>query len=236
MRSVSQNRTRNVDVLVLLSGEGASFGLLSTVARLPQCYDGRVAERRRLPVIQSPPPPAKPDGGDGSDADETAPERPPWQWIGFGTIVTFAAWLPLAYVASAISHHVFVSKFGESASRDDVELAFSGMDASERFRWTAMQTVPHVVAFALAAFAGGLLVGRFGTGTSPKQNQGLAAGSGVVTALVALGVSWRVLAEGGWGAVASMVLPIVLAVGFAYWGGRVGTRKKAKPGTDSAPA
>jgi hypothetical protein len=50
----------------------------------------------------------------------------------------------------------------------------------------------------------------------------------VVTALVALAVSWRVLAEGGWGAVVSMVVPLVVAVGFAWWGGRVGVRKRAK--------
>jgi hypothetical protein len=84
--------------------------------------------------------------------------------------------------------------------------------------------LPHLVAFAVSAFAGGLLVGRFGSGAGPREG----AASGVVTALVALAVSWRVLAEGGWGAVVSMVVPLVVAVGFAWWGGRVGARKRAK--------
>jgi hypothetical protein len=92
-----------------------------------------------------------------------------------------------------------------------------------------MQMVPHVVAFAISTFAGGLLVGRFGTGTGPRE----AALSGVVTVLIALGVSWRVLAEGGWGAVVSVVVPLVLAVGFGWWGGRVGTRRRAKKPAES---
>jgi hypothetical protein len=179
-----------------------------------------MAERRRLPVIQSAPPPAPAPAKDEEDADE----RPPWQWVGFGTIATFACWLPLAYLAEAVRHHVFLSRFGSAPSEDEVKLAFAAMSAMERFRWTAMQTLPHVIAFALSAFAGGLLVGRFGAGTGPRE----AALSGVVTALIALAVSWRVLAEGGWGAVVSLLVPLVIAVGFSWWGGRVGTRKRAK--------
>jgi hypothetical protein len=178
-------------------------------------------------VIQSAPP-AK-TGGDDAGAGDDAEERPPWHWVGFGTIVTFACWLPLAYVAAAVAKHVFDTRFGAGASHDEVELAFAAMSAAERFRWTAMQMVPHVVAFAISTFAGGLLVGRFGTGTGPRE----AALSGVVTVLIALGVSWRVLAEGGWGAVVSVVVPLVLAVGFGWWGGRVGTRRRAKKPAES---
>jgi len=87
-----------------------------------------------------------------------------------------------------------------------------------------MQTVPHVIAFALSAFAGGLLVGRFGAGTGPRE----AMLSGVVTALIALAVSWRVVAEGGSGAVVSLLVPLAIAVCFSWWGGRVGARKRAK--------
>jgi hypothetical protein len=180
-------------------------------------------------VIQSAPP-AKDAGDGGGDpgaggaSEDDVEARPPWHWVGFGTIATFACWLPLAYVAEAVRHRMFVSRFGASPSRDEVELAFAAMDSMERFRWTAMQTLPHLLAFAVSAFAGGLLVGRFGSGTGPREG----AASGVVTALVALAVSWRVLAEGGWGAVVSMVVPLVVAVGFAWWGGRVGVRKRAK--------
>jgi hypothetical protein len=172
-------------------------------------------------VIQSAPP-AKSEGGGGASDDEAAEDRPPWHWVGFGTIATFALWLPLAYVAEAVRHHLFVSRFGAAASHDEVTAAFAAMSGMERFRWTAAQTLPHLLAFALGAFAGGLLIGRFGAGTGPRE----AALSGVVTALVAVGVSWSVVAEGGWGAVVSVVVPLVIAVGFASWGGRVGQRKK----------
>jgi hypothetical protein len=213
-------------VLVALPGSIAAAVLL-TVPRLPQCYADRVAERRRLPVIQSAPPASGGDGGDKSDKSDKSDEneiaeRPPWHWVGFGTIVTFACWLPLAYAAEAIRHSLFTSKFGAAASREDVELAFASMSAMERFRWTAMETLPHVIAFALSTFAGGLLIGRFGTGTGPRE----AALSGVVTSLIAFGVSWRVIAEGGWGALVSMAVPLVIALAFSWWGGRVGSRKK----------
>lgn len=171
-------------------------------------------------MIQSPPPPEKA----ATDEEDTSEERPPWQWVGFGTIATFASWLPLAYLAEAVRHHVFLSRFGSAPSEDEVKLAFAAMSAMERFRWTAMQTLPHVIAFALSAFAGGLLVGRFGAGTGPRE----AAFSGVVTASIALAVSWRVLAEGGWGALVSVVVPLAIAVFFSWWGGRVGARKRAK--------
>ena len=179
-------------------------------------------------MIQSAPPAkAASEGGDpgasgASEGDDEA--RPPWHWVGFGTIATFACWLPLAYVAEAVRHRIFVSRFGDSPLREDVELAFAAMNGMERFRWTAMQTLPHLVAFGVSAFAGGLLVGRFGSGTGPREG----AVSGLVTALVALAVSWQVLAEGGWGAVVSVVVPLAIAVLFAWWGGRVGTRKRAQ--------
>jgi hypothetical protein len=175
-------------------------------------------------VIQSAPPAKSEGGGGASPDDEPVEDRPPWHWVGFGTIATFALWLPLAYVAEALRHHLFVSRFGAAASHEEVTAAFAAMSAMERLRWTASQTLPHLLAFALGAFAGGMLIGRFGTGTGPRE----AALSGVVTALVAVGVSWTVVAEGGWGAVVSVVVPLVIAVGFASWGGRVGLRKKKR--------
>lgn len=180
-------------------------------------------------MIQSAPP-AKP-GGVGGETDEIS-ERPPWHWVGFGTIVTFACWLPLAYLAEAVRHRVFVSRFGSSPSEDEVKLVFATMSAMERFRWTAMQMLPHLLAFAVSAFAGGLLVGRFGTRTGTRE----AAASGVVTALVALAISWRVVAAGGSGAIVSVLVALTVAVGFSWWGGRVGVRKRAKKPVETPPA
>lgn len=178
-------------------------------------------------MIQSAPPPEKTGGDDGKGTgdDDEVSERPPWQWVGFGTIATFALWLPLVYAAEAFRHQLFVSKFGANAAREDIELAFATMSGMERFRWTAMETAPHVLAFGVSAYAGGFLVGRWGTGTGPKE----AALSGVVTALIADVVAWRVVAEGGWGGFLSMLVPLVLAVLFAWLGGRQGAKKKKSP-------
>jgi hypothetical protein len=187
-------------------------------------------------VIQSAPPAKSGDGkgaggGDGTETEEID-DRPPWHWVGFGTIVTFACWLPLAYVAEAVRHHVFASRFGSSSSEDEVKLVFATMSAIERFRWTAMQMLPHLLAFALSAFAGGLLIGRFGTGTGSRE----AAASGIVTALIALAISWRVLAAGGSGAIVSIVVALAVAVAFSWWGGRVGVRKRAKKPVETPSA
>ena len=40
---------------------------------------------------------------EGANEDDN---RPPWHWVGFGTLLVFGAWLPLAYVASAIETHL----------------------------------------------------------------------------------------------------------------------------------
>ncbi len=162
-------------------------------------------------------------GGPESDESENAIEkRPPWHWVGFGTIATFALWLPLAYVAEAVRHSLFISRFGPTATQEEVRAAFATMADGQRFRWIAVQTVPHLVAFALGAFAGGLLVGRFGAGAGPRE----AALSGALTACVAVGVAWRAVAEGGWGAVVAIVVPVFVAVAFASWGGVSGAKKK----------
>lgn len=187
-------------------------------------------------MIQSAPPASGGNGADGGSggAEGDEPEaRPPWHWVGFGTIATFALWLPLVYLAQAIGKHVFTSRFGASPSREEVDLAFAAMSAMERFRWTAMQTLPHVIAFAVSAFGGGLLVGRFGPGTGARE----AALSGLVTALIALAVAWQVVAEGGWGAFVSVAVSVVIAVGFAAWGGRYGAGKRAaSSGSAAAPS
>jgi hypothetical protein len=171
-------------------------------------------------VIQEPPPKGE---GAPDDVDEA---RPPWHWVGFGTIATFALWLPLAYVAEAVRHRLFVSRFGDAPSQQDVAQAFAAMNAVERARWTAAQALPHLLAFAAGAFAGGLLIGRFATPAPGRRSVREAALSGVVTALVAVAVSWQVVVEGGLGAVVSVLMPLGIAVGFASWGGHVGSKRR----------
>lgn len=176
--------------------------------------------RRRLPVLSNDPPPAASGGGDGSEGDDEA--RPPWHWAGFGTVAIFAGWLPLAYVAGAVSARVMAARFGADASRDAIDLALSAMSAGERARLMATVALPSVLGLALAAFGGGVVVGRFGSGKQPAR---VAAVSGAMTALVASAIAWA-----GFTA-ATLVAAVVtfgVAVGFAAWGGRFGASRRPR--------
>ena len=178
-------------------------------------------------MIQSAPPAPSKGEGSGNGAapdDENAIEvRPPWHWVGFGTVAIFAAWLPLAYAAQAVVARVLARRFGAAATAQDIASSLGTMPAGERARLMALLALPNVFALGLAAYGGGYLVGRFGTGTGARES----ASAGAMTALVALVLSLSGGA-GGMAAVVTAVVTVVLAVGFAAWGGRVGARKRAR--------
>ena len=94
--------------------------------------------KRRLPVLKS--------TGD----DDDAPPRPPWQWVGFGTVAILAVWMPLAAAAVAL--------VGGGAR--------------------AIEAAAHLLALGVAALAGGFVVGRWGAagiGVRQAALSGLAA-------------------------------------------------------------
>ncbi len=171
-----------------------------------------MAERRRLPVIQSAP---KKDEDEGED-------RPPWHWIGFGTVAIFAAWLPLAYLAGAIVKRAVEPYVGGAASAEEYAARYAALAAGDRVRLAAIQWIPHALAFAIAAFAGGFLVGRFGKGTRARE----AAAAGAATSVIALTIA----AGGGIGSVGAGLVMIavvaLLAIGFAAWGGKAGVARR----------
>lgn len=185
-----------------------------------------MAERRRLPVIQSAPPaPKKTDGDDGPPADDLTIEvRPPWHWVGFGTVAIFAAWLPLAYVAQAAVARVLANRFGASATAQEIGLALGTMLAGDRARLMAILAVPNVLALGLASFGGGYLIGRFGAGTGIRE----AASAGAMTALVALVLSFGAGGASGMSAVVTGLVTVLISVGFAAWGGKAGLQKRSK--------
>src|SRR5688500_13599135 len=121
MRSVSQNRTRSSCALVLLCGSLGARGVLtaSRIAHGAVSWED-MAERRRLPVLSNARPPAAP-------AEEDDEARPPWHWVGFGTVAIFGGWLPLAYVAGAVSARVMAARFGTDASKEAIDLALAAM-------------------------------------------------------------------------------------------------------------
>lgn len=140
--------------------------------------------KRRLTVLKS----------DGAPQEA---ERPPWHWVGFGTVMIFAAWLPLAYAVEAVVARVR----GGAAEREPVAWGVALLLAA--------------VPLALAALAGGFLVGRFGKPAGTRE----ALFAGLSTGLVAV-----VLTTFS-GAFSPLFLVVaVLAAGFAAAGGALGVR------------
>lgn len=177
-----------------------------------------MAEKRRLPVLQSKP--AADGSGDGGRGDDEIQERPPWHWVGFGTVLVFAAWLPLAYVAGAVQARMLAARFGEGASKDQLDLAIAAMGEGERTSLALSQALPGVLALALASFAGGVVVGRFGRGAGPRES----ARAGALTAAIATALAFRGF---GTAMLVSALVTFAVAIGFAAWGGLVGVRSKS---------
>ena len=131
-----------------------------------------------------------------SQEEEEAAARPPWQWIGFGALGIFAVWLPLVYVA------------GLAAAR-------LGTEGPARVAAVALLAA----SLALAAVAGGFLVGRWG---GPAVGVREAALAGLAAALIAGGI-----ALGGPGALVGALLSVAVAVPCAALGGRLGLRRRS---------
>lgn len=122
-----------------------------------------------------------------SPAEEPEEPRPPWHWVGFGVVGIFFAWLPLAWIAGKISSPTSLVR----------------------------TIVPQFFGLAIAAMAGGYLVGRWGSG--PREAAIAGATAGVLATLLAL--------TSGTGSFA-LAIVIALAAFFAWLGGRLGARRK----------
>src|SRR5262249_27861615 len=144
-------------------------------------------------------------------------ERPPWQWVGFGTVAIFVAWLPLSYVAELLRRRMTAAWLGDTRSPEEAARALAALAPADRVKLGLAMTLLHGGGLALAAFAGGYLVGRWGRATSDRH----AALAGFAAALVATVLAWNGVS---W-------VPLVtlgLAAFFAWLGGRKGARRRAQ--------
>lgn len=172
-----------------------------------------MAEKRRLPVIQPP-----------SSKEEEAEPRPPWQWVGFGVVAIFAAWLPLAWVAQMVGLRLASAQLG-SAMQDLAAIQEHLVDLArgERARIWADILVPQAVALALACAGGGYVVGRWGRPAGPRE-------AGIAGGLVAALSSAAACGAPGVGYVPFAIA--LISIPFAVLGARWGRRR---PGTISGP-
>ncbi len=175
----------------------------------------RVEKKRRLPVLNAPPPST---GGGGGEEDDDA--RPPWHWIGFGTVAVFATWVPLSYVAELVRARAMVAWIGSPQTPEGTAEAIASLGPDARAKLGLVLFFTHGTALALAAFAGGMLVGRY-AGASAGVREAALAGlmAAVVAAVLAWsGVSWVPL------------VTIAVATAASAAGGRVGKRAAVRAG------
>ncbi len=160
-------------------------------------------EKRRLPVLQSKGP------------EETEEPRPAWQWVGFGAVAIFVAWLPLAWVGESVGRRLAQSKLGGA----DIE----SLSRADRLSVLARIALPQVVALALAGAFGGFLVTRFGHDTRRRD----AAFAGLAVGLLALGLTFSQVGF----SIAALVVPLLASLA-ALAGGALG-RMKSPPNSSS---
>jgi hypothetical protein len=149
--------------------------------------------KRRLPLLKS--------SGGGSEDGDSAPLRPPWQWVGFGALAIFVVWVPLAWLTSLAA--IRLGQLGQPTP--GVPLAVYSLLASS-------------AGLAIAALAGGYLVGRWGT---PGVGVREAALAGLAAALLATVLAW-----GSGPSFLGAVATVAIAVPPAALGGALGLRRR----------
>jgi hypothetical protein len=166
--------------------------------------------KRRLPVLQSAP------------AEDDAPARrpwPTWQWVAFGALAIFTAWIPLAALGTGAG-----AAFGRWASPAD-ELAEPTLAAE------VGATVVFVLTLGVGAVLGGLLLGRWGPAHVGLREAALAA---LLATLVAGAVTW-VSAGVSLEASAGVFLLALVAAPAAALGAALGIRgrlgRRERPGS-----
>lgn len=134
---------------------------------------------------------------EGEDAE--AAERSPLSWIAIGGALTLALFLPLSALGLWVGARL-VPSFGGAAG-----------------------ALPLIVAFAVSAWGGGAIAGRFGTRIAARHGLYAGALGGLFTLLPA--VLARTLSP--WGvALAAALFLVAAGAGFAWLGARFGIRQR----------
>lgn len=173
------------------------------------------APKRRLPIVSNSGGGSASSGGGGADEEQ---DRPPWHWSVIGAAAIFLAWLPLTMLASYATAGL-VARAGDGV---DPSAAGADVPAHVPIVIVAMPTL----AFGIASFAGGFLVGRYGGKAGKKE--------ATVAGFLAAAVAWALAASQpvvgpGPGALAwALILVTIAAIGaiVAYAGGRWGLRRR----------
>ena len=167
-----------------------------------------MAEKRRLPVLSAQPPP--------SDEGEDESDRPEWQWVGFGVVAMFAAWLPLAAAAGMFARRVAETMLGASLDAADTQAKIAALDSFSQRKLMVSYVLPHVLALAIAGVFAGFVIGKFGHG----GGRAAAVAAGIVCVVAGL------LAVRDLSSLVALLAVVVVAVLSARSGATWGARRR----------
>jgi hypothetical protein len=168
-----------------------------------------VETKRKLPVVPS-------------QATDEESARSKYQWVGFGVVAILVVWLPVAWVFDRLALRVSGAWVGKVGSLQDAARAVALLDESARLRLTLSLLAFHAAGLALAAFAGGLLVGRWGGQAGARE---AAIAGGVAVAIVAL---LTLATTGPMGSPWAALVAMALATAASALGGRLGRVRRPK--------
>jgi|SoiMethySBSTD1v2_1073268.scaffolds.fasta_scaffold1043021_3 tRNA-(ms[2]io[6]A)-hydroxylase len=167
--------------------------------------------KRRLPVLQP-------------KEDEGEP-RPPWHWSVIGAVATLLGWIPLAMLAQ-----LGVQRMLARAGGEDPAAGFQALSPGERLTLSLLIVLGPMLALAIAAFLGGLLIGRFGGAAGPKEATVAGIGAAGLACFV---VALQLIAQGGlMNFLLTAVVVVILAALTARGGALVGRRLRARSTRD----
>jgi hypothetical protein len=172
---------------------------------------------RRLPVIQS----------DESE-DAVAASRPRVHWIFIGAGLSVTIWAPLALVATPLG--VRAAARAVAVSREDLASGAAHLSTHDVSIVAVVTAAPIVLSFFVGSLLAGVLVGRFGGKSGPRE----AVLGGVLGAVLVAHMGFRPglgLSVAGIFAVFAM-LSLFGAAGGGI-GGLWGTRSRRKAVLDS---
>jgi hypothetical protein len=172
-----------------------------------------MTERHHLRVIQDGSAPGRHSrpavAGTPASTQDALPERSRGTWFALSTLVAVALWLPLGMLG------LWSSRWGALG----IERLGRALGAAAIRTPTGIALLPILAAFAVAAFAGGVVYAKFGRSLRATQDALVGAVAGaIVTSLAAVEGALRPWQLG----VAAYVTLVVIGAASAYFGGRLG--------------
>jgi hypothetical protein len=141
---------------------------------------------------------------------EPETERPAWQWVPIGLVLTYLMWVPLASVAVRLGQWLLPALYPDPSTRSVGGAAF-------------IVALLQAAVLAICCGATGYVIGAHGGKAGRREAilTGALAGAGPVLLLAVLPVG------GGPSQVAISLLPVVSLAALASWGGGViGLRRR----------